>query len=175
MFFDTIISDRKIYKTGGLNGTNNKNLRTGCSRIQIHWQEIYRLRQSEWFDMVEKMTDLKRDYDDSDSYIGLMRRKHNEEFEYWIGIFMPKETKVSEGFSYIDFPKSRLGVCWIYGQERDLYMHEDECAKELKKNGFEIIADEKGACWFFERYGCPRFTTPDDNGNIILDICYYIK
>ena len=23
--------------------------------------------------------------------------------------------------------------------------------------------------WCFERYNCPRFTSPDNNGNIILD------
>jgi predicted transcriptional regulator YdeE len=136
------------------------------------WSEWF---QNGWFDKVEKMTDKKRDYEDSDSYIGLMRFKENEEFEYWIGIFMPEGTKVSEGFSYINFPKSRLGVCWVYGQERDLYGHEAECSKELMNNGFKIIPDEKGAYWFFERYGCPRFTTPDDKGNVILDICHYIK
>jgi len=54
-------------------------------------------------------------------------------------------------------------------------MHEEECAKELVSKGFEIIPDKKGVYWFFERYGCPRFTTPDDKGNVILDICHYIK
>ncbi len=136
------------------------------------WSEWFK---NGWFDQVEKMTDKKRDYEDSDAYIGLMRCKENEEFEYWIGIFMPEGTKVSEDFSYIDFPKSKLGVCWVYGQEKELYMHEEECAKELVNNGFEIIPDDKGAYWFFERYGCPRFTTPDDKGNVILDICHYIK
>ena len=23
--------------------------------------------------------------------------------------------------------------------------------------------------WCFERYNCPRYTTPDENGNVILD------
>jgi hypothetical protein len=63
----------------------------------------------------------------------------------------------------------------VYGKECDLYMHEEECAKELVSKGFEIIPDKKGVYWFFERYGCPRFTTPDDKGNVILDICHYIK
>ncbi len=25
--------------------------------------------------------------------------------------------------------------------------------------------------WFFERYNYPRFTAPDETGNVILDIC----
>ncbi len=32
-----------------------------------------------------------------------------------------------------------------------------------------------GAFWFFERYQCPRFTTPDEKGNVILDMCYFVK
>ena len=27
----------------------------------------------------------------------------------------------------------------------------------------------------FERYVCPRFTTPDEKGNVILDIGFFIK
>lgn len=29
--------------------------------------------------------------------------------------------------------------------------------------------------WFFERYVCPRFTTPDAEGKVTLDICHFIK
>jgi len=28
---------------------------------------------------------------------------------------------------------------------------------------------------FFELYNCPRFTTPDDKGNVILDYGFYLK
>lgn len=136
------------------------------------WSEWF---QNGWFDEVEALSTIKNEYEDSDLYVGLMRCKHNDAFEYWIGIFMPKDTKVKEGFSYVDFPESNLGVCWIYGKENELYMHEDECGKRLEEEGYEIIPDEKGAYWFFERYGCPRFTTPDDLGNVILDICYFVK
>lgn len=38
-----------------------------------------------------------------------------------------------------------------------------------------IVPDVKGAWWFFERYCCSRFDIPDDKGNIILDICHFIK
>ncbi|MBE6551537.1 MAG: hypothetical protein E7665_05310 [Ruminococcaceae bacterium] len=29
--------------------------------------------------------------------------------------------------------------------------------------------------WCFERYQCPRFTSPDENGNVILDYGISIK
>ena len=130
-----------------------------------------------WFAAIEKQISvgIKEIYDDGDAYIGLMRWKDGEPFEYWIGIFTPENTPVLEGFGHIDFPKSELGVCWVYGKEGDVYFKEDKCAEKLGKKGYKIISDEKVAWWFFERYGCPRFSTPDAQGNIILDICHYIE
>jgi len=133
--------------------------------------------QNGWFDFLVKQTDkdLKSLYEDGDAYIGLMRWKDGEPFEYWIGVFLPENTSVPDGYSYHDFPKSTLGVCWVYGKESDVYMQEENCAKKLGEEGHEVINDNENAYWFFERYGCPRFTTPDENGKIILDICHYIK
>jgi len=42
-------------------------------------------------------------------------------FEYWIGIFMPENTSVPNGFIHHDFPKATLGVCWVHGQESEVY------------------------------------------------------
>lgn len=116
---------------------------------------------------------LKTVYEDGDAYIGLMRWKDGEPFEYWIGIFAPEGTEVPEGFDYRDFPASDLGVCWVYGD--DVYCKEDECAKRLSSEGYKVIPDGEGAYWFFERYCCPRFTSPDEKGFRILDICHYIE
>jgi hypothetical protein len=118
---------------------------------------------------------IKDVYEDGDAYIGLMRWKDGEPFEYWIAIFTPEATPVPDSFGYIDFPKSELGVCWIYGKEGDVYCKEDKCAVKLGDEGYKIILDRNDAWWFFERYVCHRFTTPDDKGNIILDICLYIE
>ena len=131
------------------------------------WEEWF---EKGWFDIIEKQinTPLKDIYKDGDAYIGLMR-ENNGDFEYWIGLFMPVNTAVPEGFEYVDFPESKLGVCWIYGKENEVYWLEEQCGEKLKAEGFEIIPD-----WCFERYACPRFTTPDEKGNIILDICFFI-
>lgn len=130
-----------------------------------------------WFDVIENQINGKIGdiYEDGDAYIGLMRWKESEPFEYWIGIFMPEDTAVPGGFDYVDFPKSELGVCWVYGKESEVYFLEEKCAAKLEEEGYEVIADEDGAWWFFERYACPRFTIPDEEGNIILDICHYIE
>ena len=114
-----------------------------------------------------KLADI---YEDGDAYIGLMRDDEKGTFEYWIGIFMPEGTAAPAGFEYIDFPAGNLGVCWVYGKEEEVYMHEGQCGEKLEKDGYTICSS-----WCFERYACPRFTTPDDKGNIILDICFYVK
>ena len=45
----------------------------------------------------------------------------------------------------------------------------------LEEEGFAWKADKDGVMWCFERYSCPRFTTPDEEGNVILDMCFYVK
>ena len=128
------------------------------------------------FEKIEKLADknLKSVYEDGDAYIGLMRWKDGEPFEYWIGIYMSKDTEVPAEFDYKDFPESKLGVCWLYGGHGEVYGQEGKCAEKLAEEGHKTATDSDGAYWFMERYGCPRFTTPDDKGKIILDICWYI-
>lgn len=133
--------------------------------------------ETEKFAQLEKLLteDFKEVYTDTDAYIGLMRHKDDEPFEYWIGIFLPENTDVPEGFSYIDFNTSNLGVCWIKGKEENVFGAEGECAGHLINEGMKITNDENDACWFFERYVCPRYTTPDEFKRIILDICFFVE
>lgn len=138
------------------------------------WGEWF---QSGRFDKLEELLsdELKNSYEDADAYIGLMRFKEGEPFQYWIGMFLPEGCAVPEEYNSIDMPRTKLGVCWLRGPEGELYCKEDKCAEQLVKEGYEISHDVEGAWWFFERYGCPRFTTPDEEGRIILDICHYVK
>lgn len=140
----------------------------------VKWGEWF---QNGWFEIIEKQINGNPGdiCEDGGAYIGLMRDKHEEPFQYWIGMFVPTDTDIPEDFEYIDFPKSELGICWIYGKEDEVYCREGQCAEKLKEKGMDIINDENGACWFFERYACPRFTAPDEKRNIILDIGFFIK
>lgn len=119
--------------------------------------------------------EFSKEYEDAAAYVGLMRWKEGEPFEYWIGMFLPVGIEVPEGYSHIDLPGGKLGVCWIHGPEGELYCKEDKCAERLTKEGYEFVSDSEGAWWFFERYVCPRFTTPDEEGNVTLDICHFVK
>lgn len=138
------------------------------------WGEWF---QSNRFSKLETLLteEFRNSYEDADAYLGFMRWKEGEPFQYWIGMFLPEGTEIPEGFGYLDVPEAKLGVCWIQGLEQELYCNEDKCAEQTAKDGYEIIQDKEGAWLFFERYGCPRFTQKDDQGRVILDICHYIR
>jgi len=114
-------------------------------------------------------------YEDNDAYLGMYyRNAETGAHDAWVGMFAPPETPVDEGLAYIDFPEQNLGVCWIYGKQNEVYGMISQCPEKLVTAGMEIKADEHGYVGSFERDQCPRFTTPDENGNIILDYCYFV-
>ena len=132
-----------------------------------------------WFDVIENSMGgtqkILEIWQNGGAYVGLECRKNGELQEYWIGMFTLEDTEVPQGFEYIDFPKSSFGTCWIYGREEEVHGSAGNCWKALQSEGFEISTDENGVERSFENCLCPRFTTPDEKGNVILDYCYFIK
>lgn len=132
-----------------------------------------------WFDVIENSMGgtekILEIWENGGAYVGLECRKNGELQQYWIGMFTPEDTEVPQDFEYIDFPKSGLGTCWIYGREEEVHGSVGNCWKALLDEGFEIAVDENGVEMSFENCLCPRFTTPDEKGNVILDYCYFIK
>lgn len=115
-------------------------------------------------------------YEDNDAYLGLhYRNPETGAYDGWAGMFAPPGTPIPEGLDCIDFPAQSLGVCWIYGKQGDVYKLLPQCPEKITEAGMEIRADESGPIGFFERDQCPRFTTPDEKGNIILDYCYFLS
>ncbi len=139
----------------------------------VKWSEWF---QNNRFAPLEELcnSEFLAEYEDGGAYIGLMRCRNSEPFEYWIGMFLPAEATVPEGYAYQDFPASDLGVCWVKGKESTVYCQEEKCGIRLGTDGMKVIDDGNGAYWFFERYAVPRFTAPDENGEIILDICHFV-
>lgn len=93
----------------------------------------------------------------------------NGELEYWIGFFCPADMEVPEGYEAVDVGPRRYAVFWGRGDERsgELYSQAayELCLTEMRRNGWMRREDD----WCFERYNCPRFTTPDEQGRVILD------
>lgn len=115
-------------------------------------------------------------FEDGSAYIGLMRCC-GDAFAYYIGKFTAPGTAVPDGMVHVDFPAVKLGVGWVYGHENtgELYCCEDDVMRALSEAGVLPKRDAEGALWLFERYQCPRFTTPDEKGCVILDVCFFAE
>ena len=142
-----------------------------------HWGEWF---CNGWFDAIEaamggteKITAI---WENGGGYIGLERHKDGERWQYWLGMFVPADTPVPKGFDYVDFPATAgLGTCWIYGKESEVHALCGSCKPAILDAGMTIWHDAEGAAWCFENCTCPRYTTPDGEGNIILDYCWFVE
>ena len=121
----------------------------------------------------DKLRSCRGIKDVSDAMVGAIRCTGNG-FEYWIGMFMSADDTVPAGFDFVDIPACKMGVAYIYGNEAsgEIYGMEatSACRRAFAERGWRII--EGG--WQFERYVHPRYTTPDESGNVILDYCIEI-
>ena len=131
-----------------------------------------------WFDVIEQTmggTDaIQKIWENGGGYVGLERRAKEQPFEYWIGMFTPADTPVPEGCSCVDFSDVALGTCWLYGTEKEVH-NTKVCKEAVKEAGMKLWRDAKGGVWSFENCVCPRYTAPDEQGNIIMDYCYFVK
>ena len=127
-----------------------------------NWGEWW---QNDWFSVLEKNERIPMN---GDAYIGAVHIVNGMP-EYWIGMFFPVDTAVPEEFDFVDMEALEYAVCYLYDKEGsgDFYSMEthNQCLEELKSLGLKRKEDD----WCFERYNCPRFTTPDEEGNVILD------
>lgn len=129
-----------------------------------------------WFEPLEALVtaEFREKYSDWDAYLGLMSMGKGEDFAYRIGLFAPAGTPAPEGYEALDFPAGKWGVGWLKGTEPELYGREELVMKALHEQGNELVPDAQGRTWFAERYGCPRFTTPAEDGSKILDIICWL-
>ncbi len=128
--------------------------------------------ENDWFAALEAAA--QRLPINGDAYIGAVHIVDGMP-EYWIGMFFPVDTEVPEGFAYVDIEPLHYAVCYLYDKEGsgDFYTMDthNRCLEALKARNLKRKEDD----WCFERYNCPRFTTPDEQGNVILDYAISIE
>lgn len=140
-----------------------------------HWMQW---DENGWFDTIADIAgkeNLQTLYEDGTAPLGFMRFKEGDSFEYWIGMFVPPDTEVPEGFGSLDLEPSDLGICWYHGTENELYAQEHLAMQRLQSEGMEIQPDKEGYINFFERYSEERFLLQDEEGRRILDIGFVVK
>lgn len=127
-----------------------------------NWGEWW---ENNWFAVLEAMPALPFN---GDAYIGAVHIVKGMP-EFWIGMFFPAGTEVPEGFEAVDMEPLKYAVCYLQDKESsgEFYTMDthNRCLEALKTQEFKRKEDD----WCFERYNCPRFTTPDEQGNVILD------
>lgn len=135
----------------------------GCN-----WGEWW---ENNWFAILEAIPGLPIN---DNGYIGAVHIVDGMP-ERWIGMFFPAGTDVPGGFDFVDMEPLEYAVCYLYGNEQDpeLYSMQTHelCLEAIKQRGLKRKEDD----WCFERYNCPRFTTPDEKGNVILDYALSIE
>jgi len=132
------------------------------------WGEWWK---NDWFAALEINPRLSFN---GDAYIGAVRIVDGMP-EHWIGMLFPADTEAPEGFDYVDIEPLDYAVCYLYEKENsgEFYTMEThrKCLEELKARHLKRKEDD----WCLERYNCPRFTTPDEKGNVILDYAISIE
>ena len=127
-----------------------------------NWGEWF---QNDWFSALEVNPRISLN---GDAYIGAVHIVNGMP-ERWIGMFFPVDTQVPEGFEFVDIEALDYAVCYLSGKEGsgDFFSMETHnmCLEALRAGGFTRKEDD----WCFERYNCPRYTTPDGEGNVLLD------
>lgn len=137
----------------------------GNNRIPAFWDTCF---SDGTFSTLEQQADFIY----NPAYVGVMMDwdKGDGYFTYICGILMKEGVTAPDGFAMHVLPPTDAAVSWIQGKDVS-----DVCAKAheqteqaLKEAGYNC----DGIQWCMELYNCPRFTTPNENGEIILD--YYI-
>lgn len=133
-----------------------------------NWGEWW---ENNWFEILE--TNQRLSFN-GDAYIGGVHIVNGIP-ERWIGMLFPENTEVPEGFEYIDIEPLDYAVCYLYDKENSNEFYSidthNQCLEKLKEYNLKRKEDD----WCLERYNCPRFTTRDEKGNVILDYAISIE
>jgi len=131
------------------------------------------------FAMLEAMTDhVYKPARVGHAYVGLnaARDPATGEVEHTAGMLMNPGTPVPDGFVARPLAPAKVAVGWVKGKpgaEGAIYaaMHR-LVADALAEKGF---GPDAAAGWTMELYNCPRWTTPDVGGCIVVDYCIPCK
>jgi predicted transcriptional regulator YdeE len=137
-----------------------------CKTFGPAWHQWF---EKGWFDLLRNHIpkDFINAYAEAEACIGLMS-DFDSEIQYRIGYFAPKDTPVPDGFEYVDFPAGNIAVCLVQGKQHEVFFQEANCVKRIEQEGIGKCAD-----WCFERY-TNRYSEPNENGDVILDVCFYL-
>lgn len=103
-------------------------------------------------------------------YVGWIGDWDGEYFYYICGMLLKPGAPVPEGFVQRELPPTKVAVAWIQGPEEEVipYAH-SITVQAAEQQGYSY---DQGPNWSLELYNCPRYTEPNEQGEVILD--YYL-
>jgi hypothetical protein len=118
-----------------------------------------------WFDAIEAAGEQSPVNDGS--YCVLYGRDGT----HWLGEFMKPGTPAPEGLDVVDLPERKAVMFFIKGQQGDCYTtaYDTEAMYNIITDMEIPRPDESREFRAFERDNCPRWTDPDEDGNLTLD------
>jgi|GEM_PF-645932 len=138
------------------------------------------MRSNSEFDEIEKLSkaDIKTIYKGSNFYTCLIRKKSEGLIEYLLGMFIQEKSNIQSDYEItdyeiIDFPKSELAVCSVYGKRDIIINYDKECRRKLENEKI-LKNDIDTGNWFLQRFNWNKFCGEDKFGNRILEYCYFI-
>lgn len=160
-----VVDMPKVYVVGKELRYSMEALMKGDNRISDLWNQCF---AEELFSLLEK----QKDYIYDPSYVGVMTDwdKGDGDFSYICGMLMNKGVAIPDGCVMREMNAAKVAVAQIKGKDAgDVCSNAHELTEQkLKVEGYTC----DNMKWCMEFYNCPRFTVPDENGEIILD--YYI-
>ena len=156
-----IIEQPEIVILGKLIRVNRDELHAGKNPIPAFWGKCFE-------DGVFATLEALADHIHNPAYVGYM----NSDYEYICGMMMKSGVPVPDGFAAHTLEPTKVAVGWIKGKkdnEPAIYANAHTFTeKAMLEKGMKFNSYIKQG-WCMEVYTCPRFTTPDENGDIILD------
>lgn len=134
----------------------------GENGIPAFWGQCF---ENQVFDPLEQQQDFVYD----PSYVGAMLDFKDGGFSYVVGMLMKEGAQIPEGYFSRVLDAADIAVGWIKGGEAEVCAAAHSLTENaMRENGY---ASDRMP-WCMEVYNCPRYTTPDENGDVVLD--YYI-
>ncbi len=160
-----VVNLPKLYVIGKELRYNMEAHMKGDNRIGPFWGKCF---EEKIFSTLEQQGDFIYD----NAYVGIMLDwdKGDGDFSYICGMLFNEGATVPEGFVIREIKETKAALSWIKGKDTaDVCMNAHPITEQaIRDNGLST----ENMSWCMELYNCPRYTTPDQDGNITLD--YYI-
>jgi len=167
-----IIDQPELVIVGKLARPNPNDVAASKNTLPAFWEQCF---ADGTFTALEALADFIHD----PAYVGYADDLNfvppDGDFDYICGMMMKSGTPVPNGFVARTVLPVKVAVAWVKGKDAvDICTNANANAhvltmKAMAERGLKPNEEFRRRCWCMEVYNKERFTTPDAEGNIIVD------